>query len=146
MAETTVLVLSGIGVPEYSVRGSVKQTLEPISMLTGDDMIWRTVNGELISTVPEQMLKYRSEISAEDVDPPAFDGLWPGQEITVDCIKELGFAAGGTPGRPVVPDSARLVGDFTFYRPQLIMKVREWNMQRNEYADTVSWSLTLEEV
>src|SRR5690242_3783751 len=134
MADTTVLVLSGIGVPEYSVRGTIKQTLEPISLITADDMIWYDVNGNLISTVPEQFLKYHSEISAEDVDPPAFDGLFPGQEITVDCIQELSFPLGSAATRPIIPNSSRLVGNHQFYRPQLVMIVRSWNMQQSEYA------------
>lgn len=146
MADTTVLRLSGIGVPDYSVRGTVKQTLEPISMLVSDDLIWRDVNGTIVDTTPVQFRKYRSEISAEDVDPPAFDGLWPGQEIIVDCISELSFPLGSAATRPIMPNSSRLVGNHQFYRPQLTMVVREWNMQQSEYSDSVSWSLVLEEV
>ena len=138
-----VLTLSGIGVPPYSARGA-SQTLEPIEAAR---QLRRTVNGALIDLSRPEFRKYRSTISCADQQPPAIDGVWPGRVVTVDCISELSYrTSGGTPGRTVVPGSSRTEGDYTFYRPQLTMRVVSFSQDTDEYGATVSWSLELEEV
>jgi len=134
------------GVPEYSARG-LKGTLTPIDLAQGSDKLARTVNGTLIDISAPQMRKYRLEAAGEDMDPPALDGLWVGMQVQVYCHVELGrHTAAGILGRDAVPDSIRTSGEWTFYRPSLLMMVTEYQTERSEWEDKVSWSLTLEEV
>jgi hypothetical protein len=138
-----VLTLSGIGVPPYSARGT-SQTLEPIG---SSQQLRRTINGELIDISRAEFRKYRSTISCVDQQPPAVDGVWPGQVLMVGCISELSYrTAGGAPARPVVAGSSRTEGDYTSYRPSLTMRVVSFNQDTDEYGAEVSWSLQLEEV
>ena len=138
-----VLTLSGIGVPPYSARGA-SQTLEPIEAA---QQLRRTINGALIDLSRPEFRKYRSTISCADQQPPAIDGVWPGQVVTVGCISELSYkTSGGTPARSIVPGSSRTEGDYTIYRPQLTMRVVSFSQDTDEYGATVSWSLELEEV
>lgn len=144
MANETVLVISGAGIPPYAARG-LTQTLEPVAASV---VPRRTVNGTLVNLAPSQFRKYRSIISCRDTLPPAVDGVWPGATITVDCVSELSYlTSGGSPGRTVVPGSSRTEGDHTFYRPRLtMMVVAPWQAVTNEYGALVEWQLPLEEV
>ena len=138
-----VLTLYGIGVPPWSARGA-SQTLEPIQ---ASQQLRRTVNGELIDISRPEFRKYRSRISCADQQPPAVDGVWPGQVVTVGCISELSYlTAGGAPSRMPVAGSSRTEGAYTFYRPSLTMRVVSFSQDTDEYAAEVSWSLELEEV
>lgn len=146
MANETLLVISGPGVPPWSARG-LRQTLEPIDAIKGATVLRRTVNGTLIDLSPPQMRKYKSVVSCTDQRPPAFDGLWPGMQVTVDCVYELGYLTeGGTPGRPVVDGSSYVEGDFTYYRPRLTMRIADLKPDVAEYDASVSWQIDLEEV
>jgi len=141
----TILVLSGIGVPDYSARG-VTQTLEPIA---GAAQQRRDINGTLHDLSDPLFQKYRTTISCTDQAPPACDGVWPGQVVTIDCVSELCYnssVSGGTPQRSVVSGSSRTVGSFTFYRPQLSMQVTNFSTQTDEYGATCAWSIDAEEV
>jgi hypothetical protein len=142
MSDDTLLVLSGIGVPDYSARG-LTQTLEPIEAAA---QLRRSINGDLLDLSYGPFRKYKSTISCQDQEPPAVDGVWPGRVITVDCVAEFSYPAGGSPARPVVSGSARTEGAFVFYRPQLRMLVTGFSMSRDEYGAAVSWQLQLEEV
>lgn len=146
MADETLLVMTGPGVPPYSARG-LKQSLEPIEAA---GVFARTVNGQLINLSPPSesgFQKYKSTISCTDQDPPGFNGLVPGQEVTVDCIVELGFETGfGAAARPVVPDSSRESSAWTYYRPQLEMMVTKFSMETDEWGHVTSWTLDLEEI
>ncbi len=139
---TTLLTLAGVSVPPYSARG-LTQTLEPIEASV---QLKRTVNGALADLSYEPFRKYKSTISCQDQEPPAVDGVWPGQIVTVECVAELCFVtAGGSPTRLPVVDSERVEGDFTFYRPTLTMRVTGLSVTRDEYGSAVSWQLQLEE-
>jgi len=93
------------------------------------------------------MWKYRLEVQGDDQAPAALDQLWVGMQATVDCHVELAFlTAGGSASRPMVPGSARIEGDYTYYRPQLLMLIVELETSRDEWGASVSWSMTLEEV
>ena len=140
---TTLLTLAGVGVPPYSARG-LTQTLEPIEASV---QLRRTVNGALADLSYEPFRKYKSTIACQDQEPPAVDGVWPGQIVTVECVAELCFVtAGGSPARLTVEDSERIDGAFTFYRPILAMRVTGFSVTRDEYGSAVSWQLQLEEV
>lgn len=137
------LVLSGMGASPYSLRG-VSQTLTPIEAAT---QIRRTVNGALVDISSTQFRKYQSTIKSGDQLPPAFDGIWPGALLTVDCISELSYPYGGSPERePVDTGATRQEGEFMFYRPRLDMMVVSFDFDTDEYGARVSWTLQLEEV
>ena len=134
------------GVNPFSARG-LKGTLQPIAAAQGIDKLRRTVNGTLISIAAPQMWKYRLDVSGEDVAPAALDQLWVGMQATVNCHVELAFlTARGSPSRPMVPGSDWVDGDYTYYRPQLVMLIVELETSRDEWGASVSWSMTLEEV
>ncbi|MBB4520473.1 UNVERIFIED_ORG: hypothetical protein M2435_001253 [Rhizobium sophorae] len=143
MANETVLVLTGIGVAPYSARG-LEQSLQPID---GAGQLRRTINGTLVDLSETQLRKFTSTISGTDQLAPAVNGVWPGRTVTVDCIAELCYpTSGGAPDRSVVSGSSRVEGAMTYYRPQLMMMVTDWQIKRDEYGAQVSWTLELEEV
>lgn len=139
----TLLSFSGIGVAPYATRGAT-QTLTPIQQSA---FMLRTINGALDDLSLSQFRKYASTISCNDQISPAFDGAWPGKQITVNCCAELAFkTAGGSPDRSVVPGSVRTEGEFTYYRPQLIMRITMFDLSTDEWGAQVGWSMSLEEV
>lgn len=142
--EWTVLRLTGMGVVPYSTRAA-KQTLSHIGQ--SQKGLYRDVNGVLRNVGGTQFQKYASTISCSDIKPFASDGVWPGKQVTVSCISELSYlTAGGSPARDVVSGSSYTEGDWTFYRPELVMLVMSFNIDRDEYGDETSWSMQLEEV
>jgi hypothetical protein len=139
----TLLDISGIDVPPYASRG-LTQTLEPIDQ---SKQTRRTVNGSLKDISSVQFRKYKSTITCTDQQSPGLDGIWPGMAVTVSCVEELSYkTSGGSPERPVVTDSSRTDGDWTFYRPELEMRVISYSMQTDEYGASVGWQLDLEEI
>ena len=133
------------GVNPFSARG-LRGTLAPIALAQGDDKMARTVNGGLVDISAPQMRKYRVEIAGDDQAPAALNGLWVGMQVTVNCMVELAHRTGTVASRPAVAGSTRVEGDYTYYQPSLIMRVVEWQTERQEWAAAVSWSLALEEV
>jgi hypothetical protein len=140
-SDDTLLVLTGIGIPDYSARG-LSQTLQPINAAA---QARRTINGGLVDLSFDQFRKYQSSISCSDQQAPAIDGIMPGAMVTVECVSELCYPTGGTPSRTAVPGSTRVVGAFTFYRPILSMMVMQYNTQTDEYGAVIQWQLDLEE-
>lgn len=139
----TLLVLSGFGVTPYSARG-LTQSLEHIDQASQNR---RTINGNLKDISRPEFRKYKSTIQCSDMNVPGFDGIMPGTLVQVDCVTELAYkTAGGAPSRSVVPDSSRVQGDYTFYRPRLTMRVLSYTTQDNEYAQDIGWTLELEEI
>lgn len=137
----TLLVLSGMGVAPYSARG-LTQTLQPIAQAAQQR---RTVNGALVDVSASQFQKYRSTITCTDQASPALEGVWPGAELVVDCVAELGYETmTGAPAREVV--ASREADGFTFYRPRLTMLVTDFSVQTDEWGASVGWTLGLEEV
>lgn len=139
----TQLAMTGVGVPPYSARG-LKQTLSPIDQASQNK---RTVNGALKDISFSGFRKYKSTISGTDQRPPNFDGKWPGLTVTVDCIAELSYTtATETRQRNAVSGSEHTEGAFTVYRPQLVMKIIGFNIDKDEYGAQIGWTLDLEEV
>lgn len=153
--DTTVLRLTGVGVPPYSARG-LTQTLDPVPQSI---QLARTVNGGLEDISDPLMRKYMSTITGSDQQPPALEATWPGASLLVDCIVELaveGIVEGTTEpptedpteglfGRAYVPGSVRHENGFTFYRPRLVMLVTGFTMSAREWEAGVDWTLSLEE-
>lgn len=144
----TLLTISGIGFPKWSARG-LTQTLEPVAEAS---QLMRTVDGVLDDLSTSQFRKYRSTISCRDFDLPAIDGLFPGMQVTVECIIELAYLdpgdetdLGSNAARPIVEGSARLSDGYVRYRPQLVMRVERMSMSRDEWAAQSSWSIDLVE-
>lgn len=143
MSTHTVLDLGSIALHDGAARG-ITQTLEAIEAATS---IRRTVNGSLVNIAPALFQKYRSTVSCTDQLPPALDGVWPGDTITVKCVSELSYVtSGGSAQKSVVAGSSRTDGALTFYRPELSMMVVRLNTRTDEYGAIVGWSLDLEEV
>lgn len=131
-----------MGIPPYSARG-LSQTLTPVP---ASQQLRRTINGALVDFSSSQFRKFQSTISGSDQDPPALNAVWPGTELVVDCICEIAYESStGGPDRQEVAGSIREADSFTFYRPQLTMKVVNFTMQKDEWGAQVSWSLELEE-
>jgi hypothetical protein len=141
----TLLVMSPIGVPRHSCRG-LTQTLTPVSEAKPTPR--RTVNGELRWLGLTQMQKYESVISCTDQDAPRLDGIWPGQAVLVNCVCELAYMAGGSPGRTVVPGTTpRATADgFEYYYPQIAFMVTDYNQSMAEWEHDYQWQLTLREI
>lgn len=141
---TPVAGTAGGDTPEltpYSARG-LTQSLEPIP--SGN--LRRTINGELVDLTPTQFRKYQSTITCKDQVVPAFDDAWLGHLVTVQCVAELSYRTiGGSAGRTAVAGSARIVGDFTFYRPELTMLVVALRNSFDEWPCDYSWQLDLAE-
>lgn len=144
MSEETLLTITGVGLPLYSARG-ISQTLEPIQQAA---QLGRTVNGGLADLSLPQFRKYRTQITCNEHNGPAMDGIWPGVQITLGCVVELSYltAEEAEPSRDVVDGSERTEGDYTFYRPELEMRVTAYNTQKDEWGAVVSWTLEAEEV
>lgn len=144
MSIETLLVISVMGVPSYSARG-LSQKLEPIGAAAS---MRRTINGTLRDNSLPQFRKYQSTISCNDHDAPAIDGIWPGMEVTVDCVAELTYPSGGSAQRTVVPGSTPFTDGegFTRYRPQLTMRVVSLEETKDEWGATTAWQMQLEEV
>jgi hypothetical protein len=143
--DSTLLVLAPVGLPPFASRG-LHQSLSPISMAKN---LRRTVNGALISLAPSQLQLYSSTITCDDMDSPAFDGLWPGTEFTVSCAVELAYLSIGSPSRPVVSGSTRTDSSqpgFTWYRPQLTMLCIDFSVDFDEWGARLGWRMELEEL
>lgn len=147
MTELTLLRLDPIGVPAYSARG-ITQSLDPIDEAP---QIARTINGVAVNLSDTAFRKYKSTIACTDQDQPALDGVWPGDILTVDCVKELPYrTVGGSPSRTVASTTddpaTRTEGEFTFYRPRLTMMVVNYSTTFDEWGAESGWSLDLIEV
>lgn len=138
---TDQLVISSSKFPPYSTRAA-KQSLTVIDAAT---QLARTVNGALADVSDPVFRKFRSEITCTDMQAPFL--AWPGTQVTVDCIQELSYlTADNNPIRTAVPGSTRVVGDYTFYRPRLTMRVNGYSIEEDEWGAAVSWTIQLEEV
>lgn len=140
---STILALTGMGIPPYSSRG-LTQTLNPIPASAN---LRRNVNGILKDISASQFQKYNSTITGNDADPPAIEGQWAGMTVVVDCIPELAYLTfSDLPSRTIVPGSLREDGDYTFYRPRLTMMIVNFSIQKDEFGARTGWTLELEEV
>jgi hypothetical protein len=143
MTVADTLLNLDFGVSTYSVRG-ITQTLTPDGNAS---RMRRTVNGRLDDLGDTNFRKYVSTISCRDTDSPALSGVWPGMAVVVDCIVELCYlTASGSAQRTVVSGSSRVSGLFTFYRPQLTMRVSNYSIDKDEWGAVVGWTLELIEV
>lgn len=137
----TILSLGDIALPVGSARG-IKQTLEPINIVRR-----RTVNGDLRSLTPEQLKRWRVNVSCSDQNTPAIDDLLSlDDEIAVVPIQEWKFTtATGSPSRRIAIGTDHDEDGITYYRPVLMMMITAFSSSIDEWAADQSWSITLEE-
>jgi len=156
----TVLDLVELGIAPGSGR-ALTQSIEPIAA----GSLRRLANGRLVSRMRPSLRKYRISINFSDVWPPAFGGLWAGDEVTVHSAAELeqkasvslerphvlgsivwrdaaGYTLPSGEGETVAPEGAAWV----VYRPILECLVESWDLERDEYGEVVSATLNLQEV
>lgn len=140
----TLLVITGIGIPDYSSRG-ITQTLTPIP---ASQNTRRTINGELVDISFHQFRKYSTKLSCTDQRVLALDHVFPGDLITVYCIQELCYPAPLTAGagRDVRPGSERDENGFIFYKPILTMRVKSHDVSFDEWGAIQRWTLEAEEI
>lgn len=141
----TLLSISSFGHMIFQARG-LSQTLEPIGEAT---QLERTVNGTLIDLSAPQFRKYESKITVpSEVYPTPIDGIFPGQQVDVQCAVSMAFITGalGFPKRPEVSGSSWSENGYTFYRPLLTMIIRKVETHFDEWKNIVGWSIELEEV
>jgi hypothetical protein len=142
----TLLVMNSIGVPIYSARG-LTQTLTPVA--ESKPAPRRTINGELRWLGLSQMQKYESTITCTDQQAPAFDGVWPGMSVLVNCVQELAYRTGESAGRTIVPGTSPRASEdglFVYYYPQIAFMVTDYNTSMAEYEGDYQWQLSLREI
>lgn len=144
MPDNTLLAFAEFDIPPYSARG-ITQTIQPIA---ASQQLRRTVNGALVDFSDPIFRKFQSTITCRDMDHPVLDDVWPGMELTVDCIAEFKYrdATGETPARTAVAGSERTEGGYVYYRPQLTMMVASYRVDVDEWGAETGWTMDLVEV
>lgn len=142
--DDTLLTISGLGGFQYQARG-LTQTMGVIGEMKQQK---RDINGNLLDLSNPIFRKYTSRISCTDVDAPPLDGLFDGMIVTVQCAVEFCYPTGnpGSPYRTPVSGSDYTQGNFTFYRPALLMMVMDVQQHLDEWKRDNGWDLELEEV
>lgn len=167
----TDLILEGVErghlFPLFSARECL-QSLTPISQ----GVLRRTINGMLVCVGDKGHRKFQSTISCKDKAPPAFEKLWVGTHLKVGCIQMLTQVSPAgvssillerEPLRCHAYDSlgkvwpiekveekrvfltAGFTGGFITYRPWLVMIVKNYSLETDEWGGSVGWQLELEE-
>jgi len=112
--------IPGLRLTTYSAR-DLTQTLEPIPE---SGSLAESANGETLDLSYPWFQKLQSTVTCTDTMAPCLNRAWIGQLCLVQCVVERSFETGyDTPDRPVVSGSSRTEGAFTFYRPELTMRV-----------------------
>lgn len=132
LSDSTLLGLTrtggGFELGEFAARG-ISMQMSPID---GAAELVRDVNGNMINLKAglTSFRKYKFTLSCEDMEAPGFSmasgghtALWPGDEVTLITIPELGATEQQT---------------FTCL-------VIGWNTTTDEWGAVVSWSLDLEQ-
>ena len=170
MSETGLTLESlgkGKSFPPFSTRECI-QTLTPVS----HGSLRRTINGALVHVGYKGYRKFHSTIACKDKVPPAFEGLWKGDLLKVGCIQALTLAVPEkastvqlerealflhlyditTKRWPAKQETDRWIslpsdfpGGFITYYPILLMMVKTYHLETDEWGVTVGWRLELEE-
>lgn len=140
----TMLSISSFGHMLFQAR-NLSQTLTVISEAS---QMERTINGDLEDISAPQFRKYASKITVpSEVYPTPIDGIFPGMQVTVHCAVSLAYITGsvGFPKRTEVSGSSWSENGYTFYRPVLVMLIRDIETHFDEWKNIVGWSMDLEE-
>ena len=138
----TLLVLEGIGIPRWSARALT----ERFTIIDAANGVTRTINGRGVNWSQTQFRKYNLTITCLDQRIAAFDGIWPGAEVWIDCVTELAYPVYNSPGRMVVDDSERQEGDFIFYRPRLNCLFLGFSGDTPEWEGRAGWEANFTEI
>lgn len=165
---TLEIIDKGNALTPFSAR-ECTQTLSPIPQ----GILRRTINGELLCVGHSGHRKFQSTITCRDQSSPAFEGLWKGTLLKVGCIQSLSQIVSRATERvqlernalslnlyersgktwPAEKGDERWVsiphdfpGGFLTYRPVLIMIVKNYALETDEWGLTVGWKLEVEEV
>ena len=167
----TDLILEWVGkgtlFPPFSAR-ECHQSLSPIPQ----SVLRRTLNGTLVCIGNKGDGKFQSTIRCKDKSPPAFETLWAGTLLKVGCMQSLtqavsagassislernplschAYDSGGKmwPIEKVEGNcvfvSRGFPGGFITYRPWLMMVVKHYHLETDEWGASVGWCLELEE-
>lgn len=138
----TLLVISAFGMPLYSARG-ITQNYTPIDI---DGQFERSINGTLIDLSYSPWRKFKTVISCTDINSPPLDALYKGLQVDISCVFEFKYlTVGGSATRTAVEDSARIVDDYTFYRPVLTCLITNITDSRDEWSAQSAWQIEAEE-
>lgn len=166
----TKLIIEILGKGELftpqSARGCT-QTLMPLPQ----GNLRRTINGKLVWIGSRTHRKFQSIISCKDQAPPAFDGLWRGDQVKVTCLETLTQTIPKNCQTLTLerePASLHLLdlkgqrweapinqhiklppgfqGGFLIYAPRLFMMVENYTLDMDEWGLAVGWTLELAEV
>ena len=142
----SVLVISGIsGIPLFSSYNAQQD----LGYIEASKNLDRDLNGNLVDLSRPELQKYTTSISANDVMfTIGMDGMWPGQQVTIDCIVEFIYGVGQSPAYPAVPGSDYLLPDglFRSYRPRITMMIEDFSIKYDEWGARVGWTLKASEV
>ena len=123
MPAYTLLSIAGISFSQYAVRG-ITMTLEPIDQAAN---LARDCRGDLADISLAQFRQYKVTITCRDHEAPELTDVWPGQDITITCIPDLG--------------ASNTTGDVL----TILAKVTAWNTEREEWAAEIAWQLEAEQ-
>jgi len=115
----TLLAIDGIDFSDYAVRG-ITMTLEPIDQAKN---LARDCRGALVDISVSQFRMFKVSITCTDHEAPNLINIWPGSDITITCILELGL------------------GDALV----ILAKVTSWDTSRDEWGSEVAWKLEAEQ-
>ena len=162
------IINQGNLITPFSAR-ECRQTLTTIPQA----VFRRTVNGELKCVNSAGHKKFQSTIQCKDRAPPAFDGAWKGVTLKVNCIQ---YVTHIVPAESVsiqvdregvdhtlfdnkgkiwsaTPTQNRWVsiqpsfpGGFLTYKPILMMMIKSYTLETDEWGLTVGWTLDLDEI
>lgn len=165
---TLEMLDKGTAIAPFSARECI-QTLSPISQ----GVLRRTINGALVCVGNGGHRKFYSSISCKDKAPPAFEKVWEGMPLKVGCIQYLTLAIPPQSQRVQLQREARSLqlyessgkewsiermedrwaylplnfpGGFLTYQPILLMAVKNYTLETDEWGLTVGWKLELEEI
>ena len=119
----TLLAIDDIDFSSYAVRG-ITMTLEPIDQAKN---LARDCRGQLADISVAQFRQYKVSITCTDHEAPELTDVWPGQDITITCIPNLG--------------AANSTGDVLI----ILAKVTSWDTSRDEWAAEIAWHLQAEQ-
>ncbi|MBS0272282.1 MAG: hypothetical protein JSR85_06510 [Proteobacteria bacterium] len=164
---TLEIVGRGSSLPPFSAR-ECTQTLTPLPQ----GSLRRSINGTLIWIGNKGYQKYRSTISCKDKACPSLDGVWKGTLLRVGCLQTLTqtilkdtlqlqlereptsfyiYDKNGKlwPGEKRdsrwLALSPKFSGGFITYHPLLMMIVKDYTLETDEWGLSVRWTLELEE-
>jgi hypothetical protein len=167
----TDLILEGMEQQNAFPPFSARECSQTLTLLPGGSLR-RTINGELIRVGGNAHQKFCSIITCKDHMTPAFGNFWAGSLVKVVCIQTLTqmipalascVVLERDPLKVRVQDikgaeilslrsegknvflPSEFPGGFVTYHPWLVMLVKTYRLETDEWGAIVGWTLELEE-